>query len=217
MSDTVRGASGLTVVELVMPVVDDRGAVAQSLIDVLGESGLSLRLEATAAVTGASAAHAVATLLGGHGRDEEDWAVVEVERRWAAALARGDFAVQPGALEALAAHRAQAPLALVSNLPEMAVRSWVEQNVPGVAVATGVRGLPHPDALRAAAEAADVAMAAVTVLAHSPAVLLAAAQAAVGRIILVGPDHHRWTDLVPVTGRAESLTEGLASMQDERY
>lgn len=207
MSDTIGGASGLTLVELVMPIVDDRGVVAQTLIDVLGETGLLLGVEAIGAVLGASAAHAVATLLGGHGRSAEDGAIAEVERRWAVALGRGDFAVQPGALEALAILRARASLAVVSNLPEVAVRDWVERTVPGLAVATGSRGLPHPDAIRAAAESVGVALTAVTVLAHSPAVLLAAAQAAVGRIILVGQGSNRWTELVPVTARVATLAE----------
>jgi beta-phosphoglucomutase-like phosphatase (HAD superfamily) len=207
VSDPADSTSGLTLIELVGPIVDDRGLVARTLREVIGEAGLSLRPEATAAVIGASAAYAVATLMGGHGRLEDEAAVAEVERRWGAALGRGELALQPGAVDALNAISARGPLAVLSNLPEPAVSSWVEQNFSGMAIASGSRGLPHPDAIVAAAAAADVPVGSATVLAHSPAVLLAAAQAGVGRIVLVGPGSSPWTELVPVTARAATLAE----------
>lgn len=207
MTDPVNDRSGLTLIELVGPIVADRGLVVRTLREVIGEAGVSLRPEATAAVIGASAAYAVATLMGGHGRLEDEAAVAEVERRWGAALERGDLALQPGALDALNSLSARGPLAVLSNVPEPAVSSWVEQNFPGMAIASGSRGLPHPDAIVAAAAAADVPVGSAIVLAHSPAVLLAAAQAGVGRIVLVGPGSSPWTELVPVTARVATLAE----------
>lgn len=207
MTDPVNDRSGLTLIELVGPIVADRGLVVRTLREVIGEAGVSLRPEATAAVIGASAAYAVATLMGGHGRLEDEAAVAEVERRWGAALERGDLALQPGALDALNSLSARGPLAVLSNVPEPAVSSWVEQNFPGMAIASGSRGLPHPDAIVAAAAAADVPVGRAIVLAHSPAVLLAAAQAGVGRIVLVGPGSSPWTELVPVTARVATLAE----------
>ena len=207
MIDPTDSTSGLTLVELVGPILDDRGLIARTLREATGEAGLSLRPEATAAVIGASAAHAVATLMGGHGRLEDEAVIAEVERRWAAALERGELSLQPGALDALNAMSTRGPLAVLSNLPKPAVNSWVEQNFPGMTIAIGSRGLPHPDAIVAAAVAVEVPVGSATVLAHSPAVLLAAAQAGVGRIVLVGPGSSPWTEMVPVTARVATLAE----------
>jgi hypothetical protein len=74
-------------------------------------------------------------------------------------------------------------------------------------VAEGARGLPHPDAILAITTTIAVPPDAVTVVARSPAVLLAATQAGVAEMVLLGSGSARWMELVPITARCAALAD----------
>ncbi len=197
--------SGPLIVEHVGVVGDDRGSQVRTLLEVLAAWGLTPRPGATDALAGADAAHAVTTLLVGHGHPADPSLVAEVERRWVRDLVGGGITPIAGAEAILRTEVARRPVVVVGNLPPEALEPVLGSVMPGVMLARAARGLPHPDAIRAVASAHAVPPEALTLLAHSPAMLLAAAQAGVGTIVLVGQANARWTELVPVTARVASL------------
>jgi phosphoglycolate phosphatase-like HAD superfamily hydrolase len=203
----------LHLVELVGPLVDDGGSFARTLCDVLAAAGLPLRAGASDLTEGSVPEHAIATVLGGHGRDDDQAAVDrlagEVRRRWARLTESRECRAAPGAADWVASHLAAGgAVGVVSNLPGLLVATLLERTgLPALAVAEGSRGLPHPDAILALADAMAVPRELVTVVARSPAVLLAATQAGVAEMVLLGPGSARWMELVPITARYTALSD----------
>lgn len=203
----------LHLIELVGPLVDDGGSFARTLHDVLAESGLPLRAGASDLTEGSVPEHAIATVLGGHGRDDDQATVErlagEVRRRWARLAESRDCRPADGA-GAWVARRLAAggTIGVVSNLPGFLVATLLERvGLPALTVAEGSRGLPHPDAIVAMVAAMAVPTEGVTVVARSPAVLLAATQAGVAEMVLLGPGSARWMELVPIAARYTALRD----------
>jgi phosphoglycolate phosphatase-like HAD superfamily hydrolase len=201
----------LHLLELVGPLVDDGGGFARTLYDVLAESGLPMRSGASDLTEGAEPGHAIATALGGHGRDDDRATVArlesEVHRRWLRVAERGECQRAEGA-EGWVARRLAAggQIGVVSNLPADVAATLLERvGLPALVVASGARGLPYADPIVAITAALGVPPEATTVVAKSPAVLLAATQAGVAATVLMGAGSQRWTELVPITARITSL------------
>lgn len=198
-------------IELLGPLVDDGGAFARTLHEVLAESGVRLR-GAAELTEGSPPAHVIGTILGGHGRDDDRAAVdrlaAEVLGRWTRLAEREcRLAVGAGAwVERRLA--AGGKIGVVSNLPRPLVVTLLERvGLPALPVAEGARGLPHPDAIMEGMAAHGAAREQTVVVARSPAVLLAATQAGVAEMVLVGSGSARWTELVPVTSRVTALSD----------
>lgn len=201
----------LHLLELVGPLVDDGGRFARTLHDVLAESGLPLRAGASDLTEGSVPEHAIATVLGGHGRDDDPATIErlagEVRRRWTRLTEGRECRAAAGAADWVARRLAAGgDVCVVSNLPGARVPAMLERmGLPALAVAEGRRGLPHPDAIEAIVAAMAVRKEDVTVVARSPAVLLAATQAGVAEMVLLGSGSARWMELVPVTARYTAL------------
>lgn len=203
----------LHLIELIGPLVDDAGVFAHTCQAVLAESGLAVRTGASDLTDGSAPAHAIATVLGGHGRDDDaatvERLVGEVQRRWVRVVEGRGWAPAPGAAEWVARRLAVGGLVgVVSNLPGSLVATVLARaGFPALTVAEGSRGLPHPDAIVAIAAAMAVPREGVSVVARSPAVLLAATQAGVAEMVLLGPGSARWMELVPITARCDTLAD----------
>lgn len=202
----------LHLIELVGPLVDDGGVFTRTLHEVLAESGLQLR--AVADLTeGAPPAHAIGTILGGHGRDDDRAAVEQLEsevlRRWTRIAESRECRVATGAAAWVERRLAAGGnVGVLSNLPRLLTVALLERvGLPALRVAEGERGLPHPDAVVAGMTAVGAARERTAVVARSPAVLLAATQAGVAEMVLVGPGSARWTELVPITSRITALSD----------
>jgi phosphoglycolate phosphatase-like HAD superfamily hydrolase len=201
----------LHLIELVGPLVDDGGSFARTLRDVLAEAGLPMRAGAVDLTEGSVPEHAIATALGGHGRDDDRATVErlasEVRRRWAGVTERREYRGAPGAAGWVAGRlSAGGVIAVVSNLPPALVATVLEgAGLPALPLAEGKRGLPHPDAIVAIGSATGVPVESTTVVARSPAVLLAATQAGVAEMVLLGPEIGGWTELVPISARHAAL------------
>lgn len=197
--------AGPLIVEHLGVVVDDGGRQMRTLVEVITAAGLHPRPGATEALAGACAEHAVATLLLGHGRDVDPALVGAVEERWVRDLRAGLLPLRAGAAERLTVEVGRRPVHLVGNLPAEAVLGSITGALPGIQVSRGARGLPHPDAILDVAAGQGGSPSDLTVLAHSPAMLLAAAQAGVTDLVLVGQTSARWSTLVPVTACIDTL------------
>lgn len=203
----------LHLIELVGPLVDDGGAFARTLHEALAERGLPIRGGAEDLTEGSAPGHAIATVLGGHGRDDDNGAITQLEdevlRRWARIVTQGACRLAPGADRWVDDRLGSGgAVGVVSNLPTDLVASLLEGvGLPALEVATGARGLPHPDAVVAITTAHGVPRERVTVVARSPAVLLAATQAGITEMVLLGPGSARWMELVPITARVASLSD----------
>ena len=202
----------LHLIELVGPLVDDGGAFTRTVQDVLAESGLQLRGVADL-TEGSAPAHVIATVLGGHGRDD-DRALIErlegeVLRRWTRVAESRECRLAVGAGAWIERRIAAGQrIGVVSNLaPQLATVMLDRVGLPPLMLAEGARQLPHPDAIVAAMMAAAAPRECTTVVARSPAVLLAATQAGVAEVVLQGSGSARWLELVPVTSCIATLSE----------
>jgi phosphoglycolate phosphatase-like HAD superfamily hydrolase len=201
----------LHLIELVGPLVDDGGAFARTLDEVLAESGVRVR-GAAELTEGSPPAHVIGTVLGGHGRDD-DAAVVDrlaaaVLGRWARLVERECRLVAGAGAWIARRVAAGGKIGVVSNLPRPLVVTLLERvGLPALPVAEGGRGFPHPDPIVAGMADLRVAREETIVVARSPAVLLAATQAGVAEMVLVGSGSARWTELVPVTSRVTALSD----------
>lgn len=183
-------------VELVGPLVDDRGAMARTLGEVLRDRGVELRPGALDQVTGAAASWAIHTLLEGHGRgdllEDADALLAQVARRWHHAATRAGAA--PGAathwtrlvqgagrIAVFCAYPGEVGLALAAaaGLPDLE-RHLVDMSADG--------GPPRPERLvETIASWGEPASAVTAVVATAPA-MLAALSARCGEVLLVGAD-----------------------------
>lgn len=207
----------LVIIELVGPLVDDRGAVIRTLATVVAAAGVTLRPGAVDQVAGASGAWAIATLVEGHGRDDLVPRVGDLFAEVVSGWRRQGEGVVAAAGAVTAWQRLLSTgvrVGVVSALPTDVTSRFAEHaGLSGVAErcidnADGARGLPRPDAIRDAIMNAGVTPADVTVIGCSPGVLLAAAGARVADIVLIGPK----SDTLPATRYAESIGEALSAL-----
>jgi beta-phosphoglucomutase-like phosphatase (HAD superfamily) len=194
-------------VELVGPVMDDRGALRHTLGDFLAERGVMLRPGALDAVAGGTIGWSLETLLGGHGRDADPEALAALRLAWIAS-ARRSLVEVPGAMALLRQLEATgAVIGLTASLPHEALpddlRPWL---VPGSD--HDVEGAPRAGALRAWLTAQDLDPATTIAIAATPAMLLAATTARIGRVMRHGSASGMET--LPWDGRIGSLAELLA-------
>ena len=203
----------LHLIELVGPLVDDAGSFSRTVHDVLAESGLPLRAGAADLTEGAAPGHAIGTMLGGHGRDDDRATIErlegEVHRRWTRLAESRECRRVDGASEWILRRLAGGDVVgVVTNVPPALAAALLERvGLPALTVAAGERGLPHPDAILALMTAAGVPHHATAVVARSPAVLLAATQAGVAEMVMLGSGSARWMELVPISARITSLSE----------
>ncbi len=195
MSPKGSALTGPMVVELVGPLVDDRGALLRTVDEALRRAGIEPRPGALAQVAGGSVAWALGTLLDGHGRaDEPDRAATiarEVQAGWERA-ARSGFVARPDAVSWWGRRLDSSATTLVcTSLPEaIALAVGEAAGLEGLAAALvpadGGDGLPRPDRIRSALADRRVVASDVTAAVTSPAALLAATGAGCGRVVLVG-------------------------------
>ncbi len=195
MSPKGSALTGPMVVELVGPLVDDRGALLRTVDEALRRAGIEPRPGALAQVAGGSVAWALGTLLDGHGRADEPDRVAsitrEVEAGWERA-ARSGLVARPDAVSWWRRRLDGPATTLVcTSLPQaVALAVGEAAGLEGFAAALvpagGGDGLPRPDRIRSALAARQLVAAEVTAAVTSPAALLAAMAAGCGRVVLVG-------------------------------
>lgn len=195
MSSKGSALTGPMVVELVGPLVDDRGALLRTLDDALRRAGIEPRPGALEPVAGGSVAWALGTLLDGHGRaDEPERAAAiatGVRAGWERA-ARSGFVPRPDAVAWWRRRQEGSATTLVcTSLPEAVAIAVAEAaGLEGIAAALipadGGDGLPRPDRIRSALADRRLVASEVTAAVTSPAALLAAMAAGCGRVVLVG-------------------------------
>ncbi len=191
--DTEKGSAGglLLLLELVGPLLDDGGAIAAAIGAPLVRAGLELRRGAVDQVAGMAPAHAIRTLIEGHGRfellEELDELVLSAEQGIATWAGSGPVKPVADALDGwrhLAASGAR--LAVLVAFPgDLAARA--AERVGLVVhdsewlVAADQRGVPHPDHLTRRIDAGEA-----VALVHSVGAGLAAAAARCREVIAVG-------------------------------
>lgn len=188
-------AGGL-VIEVVGPLVDDRGLMARTYTDLLAGEGVVLRPGAIEQVAGASIEWALRTMLEGHGRFDLLERMPDLGRR----IGREWESLAPSGLLRLAPQAATAwhqilepgvPVLLLfggspATVPELLSGLGLSLGEQVEVGGGGLTGLPRSDAIRAWLEAADLPVASVRAAVRSPAAALGAGGAGVREICLVG-------------------------------
>lgn len=206
--------SKLVLVELVGPLVDDRGAISRTPAEVVAGLGVELFGRPQEQVAGGEGRWALETILGGHGRDDLAHRIpemlVELHRRWEEMASGAGMRPAPGAarwIEAMARHGRE--FVVTSQMPVAVAEA--------VAAGAGLGGLagrivaaapPRPDALAALFGGTRSAAAAVAMVA-SPAAAMAAIGARIGEIVLVGSPAAATTAL-PVDRWVAGIDQELA-------
>ncbi len=181
-------------IELLGPLVDDRGAITRTLAEAVRSAGIEPRPGSLEQVAGAAAGWAATTLLEGHGRHDVAPAelVARVTDAWESAARTSTVLAAPGAegwwRRQLEAGR---PVAVFTGLPRTAALALAERaglgDISAVLIdAPGDDGLPRPDVLVRCLDAMATAPADATAAAGSPSALLAAIAAGIGHVVLVG-------------------------------
>lgn len=185
-------ATGPLVVELIGALIDDRGAFARTVVEVLGREGLEPRPGSLDQVAGAAAPWALATLLEGHGRDGDRLAalVAAVTAGWLELARSGQARARPASVEAVRNAAARRPVGLLTALPApvaaaLLVSCGVDEPPGTLLVADGDEGLPRPGVLTAWLVEQPGGGAATALLASAPAIL-AALGARCGEVVVVG-------------------------------
>lgn len=208
-----------TVVELLGPLIDDRGSFTRTLAEVAAGEGVVLRPGALDQVGGGATAWALATLLEGHGRSDLAEGAEELARRvhreWEGMARAGQLRPADGAAGAWQALRAAGPvLVLFGGAAELARTLLEEAGIggdPEVDIAgSGPDGMPRPDAIRRWMVERGLVPPDVRALVRSPAAVLAAAAAGCGAVTGVGITEAA-AETLPVTATATDLASALAS------
>ncbi len=191
-----KGSAGerAVAIELVGPLVDDRGAMSRTLGNTVRAAGFEPRPGALDQVAGAAVTWAVATLLEGHGR--QDMVPSELEGRvrsaWQEAARSAPVLAAPGAVDwwrrLLASGQ---PVVVFTGLPRETALLIADRagfgDIDGLLIdAGGTTGLPRPDALAGRIDALELLAADAMAAASSPSALLAAIAAGIGHVVLVG-------------------------------
>lgn len=185
------------VVEIVGPLIEDRGILTASVGKVLSGAGLELRPGALDQMAGADLGWAVSTALEGHGRDDLAGSTPELVRRvidlWRHSVNSGQLTLAPGAAESwralLQSGRAvfllsPLPAPLVGELGSKLRLAALEQML--VRNSERFMGAPKPDSLRAAmaSQSADPTQTLAAV--SSPSAIMASVAAGCNEVIQVG-------------------------------
>lgn len=190
------GKAGGLAIEVVGPLVDDRGLMAHTYADLLADEGVVLRPGAIEQVAGASIDWALRTLLEGHGRFDLVERASEFEQRvrreWQALVPSGLLRLAPQA--ATAWHQileSGVPVLLLfggrpATVPELFTGLGLPLGEQVEVGGGGLRGLPRPDAIRSWSDAAKLPSTSVRAAVRSPAAALGAGGAGLGEICLVG-------------------------------
>lgn len=181
-------------IELIGPLVDDRAALARTLLDVVRGAGIEPRPGSLEQVAGAATGWAVTTLLEGHGRHEISPAdlAARADAALAGAARSAPLFAAPGADVWWQRQRdAGRQVAVFSGLPRdvalvVAERAGLGDLAAVLVDTAGDDGLPRPDALVRHFREAGIPPADATAAAGSPSALLAALAAGIGLVVLVG-------------------------------
>jgi beta-phosphoglucomutase-like phosphatase (HAD superfamily) len=181
----------LLVVELVGPLIDDRGVISRTAAKVLRQAGVELPSRAFDQTAGGGPRWALETLLGGHGRDDLGGRLPELAgeltRNWKELVATGEMSQAPGAARWLeAVTRSGQEFVVFSQL--------ARETAEAAARAAGLTGLvgriveaaPPDPSLIGNAIAERGGGRAVAALVSSPAGVLATSGARIGEVVLVG-------------------------------
>ncbi len=190
------GKTGGLVIEVVGPLVDDRGLMGCTYADLLADEGIVLRPGAMEQVAGASIDWALRTLLEGHGRFDVLERAPELElrigREWEGLIASGLLRVAPHAESAwhhvIASGR---PILLLfagdpSTVPALLSGLGLSHGERVEVGGSGPTGLPRSEAIRSWLEAAELPAASVRAAVRSPAAALGAGGAGLGEICFIG-------------------------------
>jgi beta-phosphoglucomutase-like phosphatase (HAD superfamily) len=191
------GMTGAMVVEVIGPLLDDRGALAAALGKILTGAGVDLRPGAVAQVAGGDLEWAISTVLEGHGREDLSGSTPELVRRvidtWRHMAAGDEIRLAPGAGNAWRALlESGRPILLLSILPaplvgelgrrfklaaleQMMVRSDGPHSAP-----------PRPGALATALAGQGASPGEATAAVPAPAATQAAVGAGCGEVVQVG-------------------------------
>ncbi|MCA9763211.1 MAG: hypothetical protein KC544_08805 [Gemmatimonadetes bacterium] len=208
-----------TVVELLGPLIDDRGSFTRTLAEVAAGEGVVLRPGALDQVGGGATAWALATLLEGHGRSDLAEGAEElarrVQREWEGMARSGLHRPAPGSTITWPSLRTGgAVLVLFGGEPDLARALLEDAGLGGETRlevgGSGPEGLPRPDAIRRWMVRHHLAPGDVRALVRSPAAVLAAAAAGCGAVIGVGITEAA-AETLPVTAMATDLAAALAS------
>jgi phosphoglycolate phosphatase-like HAD superfamily hydrolase len=185
------------VVELVGPLLDDRGAVVRALGQMLAGVGVDLRPGAIDQVAGAELDWALRTLLEGHGRDDLLGRIGDLHHRvitsWERLVGSEEIRVSVGAEDAWARLMVSAaPPLVLSSLPKALV-STLERRFGLLGLSdrlvsdgSGGSGLPRSAALIDALGREGISPASVLAGVASPAAILCAVGARCGEVVQVG-------------------------------
>jgi hypothetical protein len=202
-----------SVVELIGPLIDDRGALVRTLGETATAEGVLLRPGALDQVGGGAVAWALATLLEGHGRpdlaERAGILATRVMREWGGIARSGLPRPAAGSLEAWPRLRGAGPVLVLFGGEVTVARALLDGTGLGGDVrleidGDGGSGLPRPDALRHWMLRHGLEPGHVRAMVRSPAAILAATAAACGEVVLVGPESEA-TALLPVTGSRPDL------------
>jgi beta-phosphoglucomutase-like phosphatase (HAD superfamily) len=197
MPNKVSAVRPFVVVELVGPLIDDRGLLLGALGQVLAGTGVELRPGALGQVAGADLDWALRTLLEGHGRDDLIGRLADLQHRvlesWERLGGSQELRPAPGGEAAWATLVAagDGPLVLTALPPELVDTLGGRFGYPGLAdrlvrAQRGGSGLPRPGLLVSALEALAVQPARVVAGVASPAAVLGAVGARCGEVVQVG-------------------------------
>lgn len=196
-----------TVVELIGPLIDDRGALARTLGEVAAGERVLLRPGAIDQVGGGDVAWALATLLEGHGRpdlaDRAAELAARVIREWGGMARSGLLRAAEGSTSAWPTLRGGPLLVVFGGDPDLARALLDDVGLGGDVhleiTGQGADGLPRPDTIRHWMRRHRLEPGRVRALVRSPAAILAATAAGCGEVFLVGPGHEG-TTMLPITG-----------------
>lgn len=210
-------ASGL-VIEVIGPLLDDRGTMARTYQDLLATEQVVLRPGAVAQVAGAAIEWTLQTLLEGHGRFDLAGQLPvlrqRVSREWEGLTKAGLLRAARFADEAWPRIKASGlPVLLLFGgdpalVPELLASGGLSA-APTVQVGGGgSNGLPRPDAVKAWLETMGLEANAVRAAVRSPAAALAAAGARLQSVTLIGEPVAE-SGMLPVDATATDLAAFL--------
>ncbi len=183
------------VIELIGPLLDDRGALARTFREVLAAERVILRPGALDQVGGADIGWALTTLLEGHGRFELVDRVPELTdriiREWGGMVRSGLIRPAAGAFAGWdRIDDGTALLILFGGPPDLAAElldgGGFETTLDYAVAGAGERGLPRPDTISAWLDERQVDPTRVRAAVTGSAAALAATAAGIGTVCRIG-------------------------------
>lgn len=184
------------VIEVIGPLVDDRGLLARTYVDILAEVQVVLRPGALEQVAGASIEWTLQTLLEGHGRfdllDRVPEFVERIRREWDRLVPSGLMRLGAGAGSAWRQITLSDRRVLLlfggdpATVPVLLDSLELDRNELVAVVGGGPTGLPQPDTITDWLASHNLPADAVNAAVWSPPATLAAGGAGLREICLVG-------------------------------